>query len=250
MLKVMQMGGFGGKAIYEQHIVSANTSFLKSTTFNFPTTDSNKFILSMWYKIDDYTQGSANMLFALGVDPNGADLRTSISPPISGSASSGTLDYKLGRDSSTDLANGSITPAEDDTLHHILIARNATVFYVYIDDVQKTYDDSPGSGEIRYNSMDHVSIGASPNGPGYSKKLADVWYYPGQYLDLTVEANRRKFITDSGEPVDLGPNGEYPIGTSPDIFVGGRMYAGDWNAGTNLGTGTAFTLDGSGFTDG
>ena len=34
--------------------------------------------------------------------------------------------------------------------------------------------------------------------------LAEVWIAPGQYIDLSIESNRRKFITAGSKPVELG----------------------------------------------
>lgn len=47
------------------------------------------------------------------------------------------------------------------------------------------------------------AIGAAANGSNkYSGGLAEFFFWPGVYVDFSVEANRRMFITASGKPVD------------------------------------------------
>lgn len=87
------------------------------------------------------------------------------------------------------------------------------------------------------------AIGAFTDG---SKKInadiGDFWFNPS-YIDLSVEANRRKFITAADEPVNLGLQGENPTGAQPLVYFAGGPPS--WNAGTNRGTGGAFTMTGS-----
>lgn len=49
--------------------------------------------------------------------------------------------------------------------------------------------------------------------------LADLYFAPGQYLDMSIAANRRKFIDASGYPVDLGADGSTPTGAAPAVFM-------------------------------
>lgn len=62
--------------------------------------------------------------------------------------------------------------------------------------------------------------------------IADFWLDFGTYIDLSVEANRRKFISASGAPMYLGPDGSIPTGSAPDVFLSGQT--DDWH--TNKGT--------------
>jgi hypothetical protein len=79
------------------------------------------------------------------------------------------------------------------------------------------------------------------NAPMVSGAFADFWFAPGQFIDFSIEANRRKFIDASGKPVYLGTNGEAPTGTAPAVLLSG----GASSFATNKGTGGAFTLTGS-----
>lgn len=86
------------------------------------------------------------------------------------------------------------------------------------------------------------AIGAVPNGTEkFNGDIADLWFMPGTYIDLSIEANRRNFISEDGKPVYLGPNGNYPTGSAPLIFLSGATSS--WH--TNKGTGGGFTVTGA-----
>lgn len=67
----------------------------------------------------------------------------------------------------------------------------------------------------------------------------------GAAFDLTVEANRRKFISADGKPVDLGTDGSAPGLGVPEIYLSIRTgdAATDW--ATNRGQGENFTITGA-----
>jgi hypothetical protein len=75
--------------------------------------------------------------------------------------------------------------------------------------------------------------------------LAEVYINLAEYVDLSVEANRRKFISSAGKPVNLGASGSVPTGTAPIMYFKGPASAFP----TNLGTGGNFTVTGT-LTDG
>lgn len=70
--------------------------------------------------------------------------------------------------------------------------------------------------------------------------LADLWVAPGVYIDLSVQANREKFVI-ANTPFDLGADGSSPTGSAPAIFLAGATST--WQ--TNLGTGGGFTENGA-----
>lgn len=74
-----------------------------------------------------------------------------------------------------------------------------------------------------------------------SADMADLWYAPGVYIDFSVEANRRKFISAAGEPVDLGADGRAPTRSAPLVFLSGATEG--WHI--NKGTGGGFTENGA-----
>lgn len=79
--------------------------------------------------------------------------------------------------------------------------------------------------------------------------LAEVYLYLNQYMDFQLVSNRRKFISESGKPVFLGPDGSFPLGSAPHIYF--RLDDGETvtNFATNRGTGGGFAQTGSGVLD-
>jgi hypothetical protein len=69
-------------------------------------------------------------------------------------------------------------------------------------------------------------------------EVAELYLNTKEFLDLSIEANRRKFISAAGKPADdLGASGEGPTGTNPTVFLSGDTVT--WH--TNKGSGGGFT---------
>ena len=140
------------------------------------------------------------------------------------------------------LNSNSDTVLDDDWMH-VLISIDLTdpaKRHLYINDVDElasapTYTDDT----LKIDAA--AIIGALNNSSLANVELADFWMESGTYVDLSIEANRRKFVDVSGNPVYLGANGELPTGSSPDIFLSGDT--DDWH--TNKGTGGGFTENGA-----
>lgn len=65
-----------------------------------------------------------------------------------------------------------------------------------------------------------MNILAANNGIGTNPCVADAWWgVPGAFFDLTIAANRRKFINADLTPVYLGANGELPLGGTPQVYA-------------------------------
>ncbi len=73
-----------------------------------------------------------------------------------------------------------------------------------------------------------------------AQDMCDVWMAAGQFIDFSVEANRRKFITADGKRVDLGSTGLIPTGVAPTFFFTG----GPDTFVNNVGTGGVFETAG------
>ena len=106
-------------------------------------------------------------------------------------------------------------------------------------------DEAAGSTETD-DTLDYtntnVSVGGSVNGSEkITMDLADLYVNLAATLDPSVEANRRKFISASLKPVDLGQDGSTPTGSQPLVFFSGDAAA--W--ATNKGSGGAFTVNGA-----
>ena len=116
--------------------------------------------------------------------------------------------------------------------------------HLYLNDVSDANVVTYSNTNLDYTTLiNDFAIGGAPSGGvKMSAELSDFYYAPGQYIDLSVEANRRKFITAGLRPVDLGSDGSIPTGTAPAIYYTGN--AASWAAG-NRGTGGNFTVNGA-----
>ena len=62
-------------------------------------------------------------------------------------------------------------------------------------------------------------VGSLSGGAFFDGGLAELaWYILSSPVDLSVEAQRRKFYSAQGRPVDLGPRGEWPFGELPVFY--------------------------------
>ncbi len=125
--------------------------------------------------------------------------------------------------------------------HHVLIALNAVtpIGQFYMDDaVEPTTDiDAPNDRLINF-TVTEWSVGGEAAGAGFilDAELADLWF-DLNYMDISVESNRRKFIDGAGKPVDLGATGGTPTGSDPIAYFSRETV--NWH--TNKGTGGGFT---------
>lgn len=72
---------------------------------------------------------------------------------------------------------------------------------------------------IHYEQPDWA-VGASCGGLfKFNGCMAEVYFAPGEYLDFSVESNRRKFSSAAGYPVDLGAFGNLPTGNTPAVYL-------------------------------
>jgi len=106
-------------------------------------------------------------------------------------------------------------------------------------------DDSPTWTKYINDTLDFTetnhAFGSRVGGANKTNAcFADPWFAFGQYIDLSVAANRLKFY-NAGSPVDLGSDGSTPTGTAAIIFFSG-VTAG-WE--TNDGSGGGFTENGA-----
>jgi len=135
------------------------------------------------------------------------------------------------------------------TWTHIMASYDsvAGVGHFYIDDVDEESSQTINNVTASFTTTEKF-VGVANNSFPNSKfdgDMADFYYNDAEYIDLSVEANRRKFISASGGPVDLGSDGSTPTGTAPIMFL--SLADGDAVAsfGTNKGTGGGMTTTGS-----
>ena len=129
---------------------------------------------------------------------------------------------------------------------HILASWNLAtpIATMYISDGDLA-SGAPTDDTIDYTESDW-SIGANVSGGNkFNGAVAELYFAPGQYLDFSLVANRRKFISASGKPVHLGAAGALPTAIAPLVYQhldDGEAVA---NFATNRGTGGNFTITGT-----
>eukprot|EP00873_Tetraselmis_striata_P013264 jgi/Tetstr1/433528/TSEL_022796.t1 len=129
---------------------------------------------------------------------------------------------------------------------HVLMSWDlaTTTVHVYVNDAAPSLTTLAAATnvDVRWSGSDWT-IGARPVDDFHVNGCIAEVYATDEYIDITVEANRRKFISATGAPVSLGANGSLPTGTQPLIYVSGA--AGNWNAGKNFGSAGDFTVTGA-----
>ena len=151
--------------------------------------------------------------------------------------------------------NGSTTLARNTTSTFVIA--NGWVHYMASWDLsgptvhiyRNGVDDDAGGGTlldnaIDYTRTDHYAGSASGGGSKWDGDIADLYYAPGQYLDLSNSANRDKFYL-AGKPVDLGADGSTPTGTAPLVFFHLDDGEAAANFATNRGTGGDYSITGT-----
>lgn len=113
--------------------------------------------------------------------------------------------------------------------------------HLYVDDIS----DAATSTSSSTNTLDYTAgnwwVGSENSGSSkFDGDLAEIWFNTS-YLDLSVTANRRKFITANGKPAYLGKNGTKPTGSIPLLYLSGKAAA----FATNKGSGGGMTVTGS-----
>lgn len=118
----------------------------------------------------------------------------------------------------------------------------ASAEHIYLNDVSSISVATSVDDTINYDAANNEwTIGSVTDTTlKLSADIADLWF-DNTFLDISVEANRRKFISPNLKPVNLGEEGQLPTGASPLIFLSGPTVA--WH--TNKGTGGGFTENGT-----
>ena len=136
--------------------------------------------------------------------------------------------------------------------HHALIAATlgSTTAQIWVDDTEA--EDAGYGGRnvtdptvgIDWSDVTGASVGADGAGGNSLKGAIQEVYITNEYVDISVEANRRKFITAAGKPAVLDSDGSLPTGTQPLIYLRNEFSTFQ----NNLGSLGNFTENGT-FTD-
>lgn len=140
-------------------------------------------------------------------------------------------------------SNSSITGSSGWT--HVIASWNLATGrgQLYINDAD---DLNTGTKVTTNDTIDYtrgeLSVGGLPDGTMlFNGDVAELYLHLGASLDLSVEANRRKFIDAAGNPVSLGMNGSTPTGSPPTVYLTGPTAS--WHL--NRGKGGGFTEHGA-----
>ena len=126
---------------------------------------------------------------------------------------------------------------------HILISFNlaSSQYYMYINDV----DDLDPTNALHVTLTGNVDWTRGSHRIGnesFYGNMGQLYFHNKTFLDMSVTSNRRKFITATGTPVNLGSNGSTPTGSVPIRFHDGAF--GSW-AGNDGDGGTSSLTRGS-----
>ena len=106
--------------------------------------------------------------------------------------------------------------------------KTETASHVYINDTAcPSYTTQAYSSDLDTDQpASSCTVGSSPTNQG-NIYISDL-YVTNEYIDLSVTANRRKFIDAAGKPVFCGTTGQLPTGTQALIYSsGGDLTAHD-----------------------
>lgn len=133
----------------------------------------------------------------------------------------------------------STTTVASDIYYNVLIGfdmASQAASFLYLDDANSSDYVTFTNSAITNAAATEWSIGSATNLTG--KIDADITFLyvaTGETLDFSVEANRRKFFTASGEIANLGADGSVPTGTAPIIYLEGRYNQWERNKGSGEG---------------
>ena len=113
--------------------------------------------------------------------------------------------------------------------------------WLYINDVSDLATVTTYTNDTIDFTATEWNVGAnSTGGAKFNGDMAEIWFHP-TYIDLSVETNRRKFITPILTPSYLGLSGEGPTGSPPLVYLSGPTDT--WHL--NKGSGGGFTENGA-----
>jgi hypothetical protein len=228
----LQVPGTGTPPAFEVDAVAFDgTDRLQRNSALTSVSDSGDFILSFWIKTTDV---DFPIVLTTGV---GTVSFTTYGPSVYDAAGANGFYAELD------------TTVQAGTWRHVLFAgrMSTSTLQTYVDGVDVSLgtnvDGTPSTADFDAASwaiMDSVGGGNAMTGD-----IAEIYFAPGQYLDISDSANVEKFRTVGGKPVDLGSDGSTPTGSAPAIYLSVRPGDAASDLATNRGTGGDFTITGT-----
>lgn len=240
MLMMNQILGFGTVSNRNQGVnaVDYNGSgdYLNKATDFTGLADSKTGIFSVWLRIDGGNSSQMFLLTTGGSSPNAFYVQRT----------AGNVFEFRGRDtggSGVLLMSTVNSYTSSATWIHVLASWDlaASATHIYISDVSDKTTTTATNTNINYTDAPWLVGSSAGIGSYWNGCMAELYFAPGQYLDFSNSANRRKFISALGKPVDLGIDGSTPTGTSPILYLKNPAAT----VGTNSGTGGNMTINGA-----
>jgi len=141
--------------------------------------------------------------------------------------------------------SATVSSCPVDTWFNLQLSWNtAAGISVYVNDADYSANlttNTLASGNIDY-TMASLFVGCDNSATNkLVAYVAELWFDPTARMDITVEANRRKFIDAAGKPVDLLTDGSGPTGAQVKFCH--NKAAASWH--TNAGSVSGGTLTGT-----
>ncbi|MCH7960670.1 MAG: hypothetical protein IID08_11090 [Candidatus Hydrogenedentes bacterium] len=132
--------------------------------------------------------------------------------------------------------NSGATTITDTNWHHVLASwelDSTPRSWFYLDDVDVKTATTEAQGFVAWpHTTNHIGgNGLVTPGDLLDGCLSEFYVQVGEFLDLSVTANRRLFIDASAKPVELGSDGSTPTGVQPEVYIPGDDFTD--NKGTN-----------------
>lgn len=197
-------------------------------------------LFSCWFRLD--TLPVANDMYILDSDPN----RIQVWLTKSGTDMSVVVRHRDSTGTNAWFSNTDLIIQADSTWHHLLMAWKMDVggaHWIYVDDVSEELTPTTFTDLTLDYTNTNWHVGAQ-GGPAdfYNGCLAEVYLDLNRHLDLSVESNRRFFITSDLKARDLtnSNSSSWASGGIPTVY----LRNGVSTFGTNLGNGGDFTPTG------
>lgn len=233
-------GAGGGEGAYTANAVNfdGTNDYLTRGADLTSTSSGKELIISLWFRLNGDNDGELYCISNAGA---------TVAVFRQGSGGGSTLAFRFDQTSGV-VWNGDSTATfstSNSEWVHVLIGLNSAVggnHVLFINDVQETITSETFNSDTTIDMVEtDWSVGARTDaGSKMTGDMADV-YFSQEFLDFTVESNRRLFISAAGKPVDLGSDGSTPTGNIPIVFFSGPTV--DWH--TNLGSGGGYTENGA-----
>lgn len=151
----------------------------------------------------------------------------------------------------TDILNLNSSPLGAGRWHHVMGSvdlANTGSRHIYVNGASDLAVVNTFTNDTIDFTKADWGVGALPSGASLlNGRLAELWFAPGVYIDLSIAANRLKFLDAYGRPARLGATGNLPTGSAPLVYLSGEI--DEWSV--NKGTGGNFVASGApeGLTD-